>query len=370
MATPSTSTTPTTTRPDGLSISREVDPDRLEALVGQVVGDLGAALAVPLVHLGDRLGIFPVLAGAGTTTAAELARRTGLHERYLQEWLLAMAASGYVDAVDGGYRMTDEQAEALTNPDSPAYVAGGFQVASAALRSADRLAEAFRTGAGMAWGEHHPDLFEGTERFFRPSYLAHLTTEWVPALEGLQERLQQGATVADVGCGHGASTVLLAQAYPSSTFVGVDAHPESVQRAGERAAAAGLGERVSFVTTGATDLQGSYDLVAMFDCLHDMPDPLGALRAARRAVVDDGWVMLVEPMSGDTAQDALNPVGRLYAAASVFVCLPSGLSAEPRTGLGNQAGPARTLALAREAGFSRAREATRTPFNIVYELRP
>ena len=350
--------------------SRALDEDRLGVLLGQVVGDLGAALAVPLVLLGDRVGLFAHLA-QGAATATELASQAGLSDRYVQEWLLAMAASGYVDHLgDGRYELSPEQYQMFCNPDSPAYVAGGFQGMTAATRALDRLTEAFRSGAGMGWHEHHPDVFTGTERFFRPSYVNLLTSAWLPAVEGLQERLERGARVADVGCGLGASTRILAEAYPSSTFVGSDYHAASIALARARAAGAGLGDRISFEVAGAQDLRGEYDAVMMFDCLHDMPDPLTALRAARRAVTADGWVVLVEPISGDTVEDALNPVGRLYAAASVFLCLPSGLSAEPRTGLGNQAGPARTLALATEAGFTRAREATRAPFNIVYELRP
>lgn len=350
--------------------------ERLEQLLGQVVGDLGGALTAPLVLIGDRLGLFEALRDGAPVTAAELAERTGTSARYLQEWLLAMAASGYVDhlgrdhlGVDQ-YALSPEQTELFTHPDSPAYVAGGFQNLTAATRNLDRLTEAFRTGEGMGWHEHHPDMFEGTERFFRPSYLADLTSSWIPAFEGLEERLRQGARVADVGCGFGTSTRIMAEAYPTSTFEGSDYHQPSIDHARQAAQAAGLGDRARFDIAGAADLTGHYDLVTLFDCLHDMPDPLGALQAVRRAVRDDGWVLLVEPLSGDRVEDAFNPVGRLYAAASALICLPSGLSAEPRTGLGNQAGPARTLALAEQAGFTRAREAARTPFNIIYELRP
>lgn len=311
------------------------------------------------------------MAEADATTPDELAGRTGTAPRYVVEWLLAMAASGYVDhRGDGRYGLSPEQAAMFADPDSPAYVVGGFQLATAGVRAADRIGEAFRTGEGMGWHEHHQDLFEGTERFFRPGYLAHLTSEWIPAFPGLVERLSTGAQVADVGCGLGASTRIMAAAYPASSFVGIDSHEGSIALAREKAEAAGTGDRVRFEAQSADELTGDYDLVTLFDCLHDMPDPLAALQTVRRTVRDDGWVLMVEPMSGDRIEDALNPVGRLYAAASVLLCLPSGLSAEPRAGLGNQVGPARTLALAQQAGFSRAREATRTPFNIVYELRP
>lgn len=360
-----------------------VDPEALERLLGQVIADAGGAVILPLALLGDRLGLFVELGANGPATAAELAGRTGLAERYLREWLLAMAAAGYITyqgdapgAEDPGskraarYGLSAEQAEAFTNPDSPGYVTGAFQNLTAATRAVDRLTEAFRTGDGIGWHEHHPDLFEGTERFFRPGYRANLTSQWIPALTGVQGRLQGGARVADVGCGLGASTIIMAHAYPASSFVGVDSHRDSVELATSRAQAAGVSDRVEFQVAGATDLQGTYDFIAFFDCLHDMPDPLGALRAARAAIADGGSVMLVEPMSWDNVADGLNPLGRLLAGASLLVCLPCGLSGPPAAGLGNQVGPARTTQLAREAGFSDARVATATDFNLVYELRP
>lgn len=350
---------------------RQVDPARLEQLVGQVVVDLGAAWTAPLVRIGDRLSLFTALADGESATPEVLAERTGTTPRYVAEWLLAMAASGYVEhRGDDRFGLSPEQIAMFTDPDSPAYVTGGFQLHAAGVRAADRIAESFRTGAGMGWHEHHEELFEGTERFFRPGYLAHLTSEWIPALTGLEDRLRSGAQVADVGCGVGASTLIMAQTYPACSVVGLDYHEQSIVMARERAEAAGLSDRVRFDVAPADHLTGHYDLVTLFDCVHDMPDPVGALQSVRRAVRDDGWVLMVEPMSGDRPEDALNPVGRLYAAASVLLCLPSGLSAEPRAGLGNQVGPARTLALAGQAGFTRTREATRTPFNIVYELRP
>ncbi len=366
----------TTTTADGTipgprgATDRPLDLSRLEELVGRVVVDLGAAWAAPLVRLGDRLGLFTAMADGATTTPDALADRTGTAPRYVAEWLLAMAASGYVEPRgEDRFGLSPEQVACFTDEDSPAYVVGGFQLQSAGVRAADRLTEAFRTGAGMGWHEHHEDLFEGTERFFRPSYLAHLTTEWIPALPGLEDRLRSGAQVADVGCGLGASTRIMAKAYPASFFIGLDYHEQSIALARERAEAAGLADRIRFDTVPADRLSGHYDLVTLFDCVHDMPDPLGALEAVRRGLRDDGWVLMVEPMSWDRVEDAVNPVGRTYAAASVFLCLPSALSAEPRAGLGNQVGPTRTLALAEQAGFTRTREAARTPFNIVYELR-
>jgi hypothetical protein len=317
-----------------------VDPEALQELLGQVIADAGGALILPLALLGDRLGLFSALASGGPATAGELAQRTGLTERYLREWLLAMAAAGYVtyagSDANGGhpaaarYRLSPEQAEAFTNPDSPGYVAGAFQNLTAATRALDRLTEAFRTGAGIGWHEHHQDMFEGTERFFRPGYLANLTSSWIPSLTGAGTRLADGA----------------------------------------RAAAAGVADRATFRVAGAADLTGSYDLITFFDCLHDMPDPEGALRAARAAIADGGTVMLVEPMSWDSIEETFNPLGKLLAAASTLICLPSGLSAAPARGLGNQAGPAATRELARDAGFSDTRIAATTDFNLIYELRP
>jgi 2-polyprenyl-3-methyl-5-hydroxy-6-metoxy-1,4-benzoquinol methylase len=366
----------TTTR---TAAADEIDPATLEALVGQVIMDAGGALVVPLGLLGDRLGLFTAMAGRAPMTAAELAAEAGLSERYLREWLETMAAAGYV-TYDGGdadgsarsarYRLSPEQAEIFTNTESPAYVAGALQNLTAATRMLDRLTEAFRTGEGIGWHEQHEDMFVGTERFFRPGYLANLTSSWIPALDGIEDRLRAGGSVADVGCGLGSSTVIMAQAYPRSRMVGLDYHPASVELAQSRAEAASVADRVTFRVAPATDLTGQYDLITFFDCLHDMPDPLGALRAARAAVGEGGAVMLVEPMSWDRVPDALNPLGRLLLGASMLVCLPSGLSAEPAAGLGNQAGPARTCELAREAGFGTARLAVSTEVNHVYELRP
>lgn len=358
---------------------RAVDPDALMGLVHQVIGDAGGAMVLPLARLGDRLGLFTALASGGPATSAQLAERTGLAERYLREWLLAMAAAGYVTYEDSSgdgsaatarYRLSPEQAEAFTNPDSPAYVAGAFQNLTAATRVLDRLTEAFRTGAGIGWHEQHEDMFEGTERFFRPGYLANLTSSWIPSLTGIDAKLTAGARVADVGCGFGASTIIMAQAYPNSTFEGLDYHQASIAAAQKRASEAGVAGRVTFRMAGAADLAGSYDLITFFDCLHDMPDPEGALRAARSSVAEGGSVMLVEPMSWDSVPEVLNPLGKLMASVSTMVCLPSGLSAAPGRGLGNQAGPAETRQVAGDAGFSQARIVASTDFNLIYELRP
>jgi SAM-dependent methyltransferase len=358
-----------------------VDPARLEELLGQVSRDGAGAIAWPLALLGDRLGLFTALAAGEPVNSEELAERTGLAERYLREWLLAMAAAGYVTYTDGGsgpeakrtarYQLSPEQAEAFTNPESPAYVAGLFQAFASSARVVDRLTEVFRTGEGIYWHEHHADKFEGTERSFRPAYVANLTSAWIPALRGVEERLRGGARVADVGCGFGASTIIMAEAYPNSTFVGVDYHAPSIATARERAAAAGVTDRITFRHAAADELEGSYDLIAFFDSLHDMPDPLSALQAARAALAPDGRVMLVEPMSWDTVEETISsPKGRVIAGSSVFVCLPSGLAGSPAYGLGSQAGPTRILRLAEQAGFSDARIALSNELNAIYELTP
>ncbi|MBE7196026.1 MAG: methyltransferase domain-containing protein [Gordonia polyisoprenivorans] len=356
-----------------------VDETKLGDLVMQVIGDAGGALSLPLALLGDRLALFAALRDAGPVTSVELAERTALDERYLREWLHAMAAGGYVTYVgdaegDGDparrarYRLSPEQVEAFTNPDSPAYVAGALQNLTAATRSLDRLTDAFGTGAGIGWHEQYEDMFEGTERFFRPGYVAYLISSWIPALDGVEARLRTGGRVADVGCGFGASTILMARAYPASSFEGVDYHQKSIDTARTRADEAGVPGNLTFRVAGAAELSGSYDLITFFDCLHDMPDPLAALRAARAALGEGGRVMLVEPMSWDTVGESLNPLGKVLLGASMFVCLPSGLSDDPRAGLGNQAGPTRTIELARAAGFDEAQVATQTDFNLVYEL--
>jgi SAM-dependent methyltransferase len=358
----------------------DLDYDRLTELLQQVVNDTGAAAAVPLALVGDRLGLFTALADGKPVTSDELATRTGMAERYIREWLLAMAASNYVTYVGDGsgpdakrsarYRLSPEQAEAFTNAESPAYVAGLLQNLSAAARMTDRLTEAFHTGEGIPWGEQHKDVFEGTERTFRPGYVAQLVSSWIPLMTGTAERLTSGGRVADVGCGFGAATIIMAQAYPNSTFVGLDSHAASTLAATERAAAAGVGNQVAFRTAGAAELDGTYDLITFFDCVHDMPDPIAALQAARQALTPDGRVMMVEPMSWDTVDETLNPMGRLMASASMLLCLPSGLSDAPAYGMGNQAGPSATARIAEKAGFSGAEIVTTTQFNLVYQLVP
>jgi SAM-dependent methyltransferase len=349
----------------------QVDPAKLEAFLGKVVGELGAAASALLVRIGDELGLYRAMAGAGPMTAAELAARTGTHERYLREWLANQAAGGYLeyDAAERTFRLPPEQALALATEDSPASVQGAFQSLVAFAAARPRIAERFRTGEGLAWGEHDAALFEGTERFFRPGYAAHLVDAWIPALDGVAEKLARGASVADVGCGHGASTVLLAQAYPRSRFVGYDVHAPSIEAARARAARAGVADRARFEVADATSYPGrGFDLVAHFDSLHDLADPVGAARRVRRSLARGGTWMIVEPRAGDRLEENLNPVGRLFYAASTLVCVPNSLAGHGPA-LGAQAGDARLRDVAEQAGFTTFRRATETPFNVVLEAR-
>ena len=350
-----------------------VSDEQFMALVGKAVGDWGAMLTGSLLVLGDKLGLFQALADGGPATSEELAARTGTSERYVREWLGAMAAGGYVayDAAAARYALTPEQVVAFTDASSPAYIIGGYQAMAAAARSMPKLLERFRTGEGLGWHEHDPDLFEGTERFFRPGYAANLTSAWLPALDGVVEKLQRGARVADVGCGHGASTILMAQAYPASTFVGFDYHDGSIAAARRAAAAAGVSDRVRFAVASAKDYPGSgYDLVCFFDCLHDMGDPTGAARHVRETLAPDGTWLLVEPMAGETVAENLNPVGQVFYAASTLLCTPASLAQEVGTALGAQASEHQLRDVVTEAGFARFRRATETPFNRVFEARP
>ncbi len=343
----------------------------LMEFVGKAVTDVGAVLNGSMVVLGDRLGLYRAMAGSGALTAADLASRTGTVERYVQEWLSAQAAAGYVNYEgEGRYRLPGEAAIALTDESSPACVVGAFELAVASMAATDRITEAFRTGEGMPWGDHHQDVHEGCERFFRPGYNANLVGTWLPALDGVVDKLAQGATVADIGCGHGASTLTMAEAFPASTFVGYDVHPASVEAARRRATEAGLADRVRFDVSAAKDVTGRYDIVCFFDCLHDMGDPAGALAHVRSILDPDGTVLLVEPMAGDSVDDNLNPVGAAYYAFSTLLCTPNSLSQEVGTALGAQAGESRLRDVATSAGFDRVRRVAETPFNMVLEVRP
>jgi 2-polyprenyl-3-methyl-5-hydroxy-6-metoxy-1,4-benzoquinol methylase len=350
-----------------------IDQERLEAFMGAFVQDLGAAASTALVVIGDRLGLYKAMGDGEPVTPAELAERTGTTERYVREWLSAQAAGGYVDydAADGTFHLSPEQAMALADEDSPAFIPGAFQLVAAMVKDEAHIAERFRTGGGFGWHEHHHDLFAGTERFFRPGYLANLVPEWLPALDGVIDKLEAGAHVADIGCGHGASTVILAQAFPNSTFVGSDYHEASIAAARRAAERAGVADRVTFEVAGAAEFGGGpFDLVCVFDALHDMGDPVGAARHVKSQLKDDGTWMVVEPRAADALEDNLNPVGRIYYSASTCLCTPASLSQEVGLALGAQAGPARLEAVLRSGGFTRVREATNTPFNMVLEVRP
>ena len=350
-----------------------IDEAKLEQFVGGVVGDLGATLNTALVRIGDQLGLYRAMDGAGPLSAADLAERTDTAERYVREWLAAQAAGGYVtyDSDSGTYELPPEQAMALANEESPAFMLGGFQLAASVLADEGKLLEAFRSGEGVGWHEHDHRLFEGTERFFRPGYRANLIGAWLPALEGVEEKLRAGVKVADVGCGHGASTLIMAEAFPKSTFAGFDYHEGSIEAARRAAEDAGLSDRVSFEVAGAKDYPGSdYDLVCFFDCLHDMGDPVGALEHVQETLAQDGRVMIVEPYAGDAVEDNLNPIGRVYYCASTMLCTPSSLDQEVGLALGAQAGESRLAEVAEQAGFRHFRRATETPLNLVLEARP
>jgi len=350
-----------------------IDGQKLEQFVFRAVDEVGATLNAALVVMGDKLGLYRALAGAGALTPVELARRTGVSERYVREWLNAQAAGGYVeyDPAGGTYTLPPEQAVALTDEQSPAYLPGFFQIALGSVIDSPRITEAARSGDGVGWHEHSHDVFDGCERFFRPGYNANLVPSWLPALDGVVEKLEAGALVADIGCGHGSSTILMAQAFPKSRFVGTDYHAGSIETARRRAQEAGVADRVSFETAAAAAHPGEgYDLVTMFDCLHDMGDPVGAARQVRQTLAPDGTWLIVEPMAGDRVEDNLNPVGRAYYGFSTFLCTPASLSQEVGLALGAQAGEARIGDVVAAGGFSRFRRAAETPFNLVFEARP
>lgn len=347
-----------------------LDMTKLEPLLGTIVNELGAAANAALVLTGDKLGLWKALAEGGPFTPAELAVRTGTLERYVREWLSAQAASGFVgyDAPTGRFSLSPEQAAIFADEDSPFLSTGGFHSLAAVYADEPKLEEAFRTGTGVAWGGRCNCLFCGVERFFRPGYRANLLAEWLPALDGVVEKLERGARVADIGCGHGSSTLIMADAFPNSEFIGFDFHAESIAHARRHA---GARRNVRFEVAKAQDYPGSrFDLVAFFDALHDMGDPVGAMRHSLRSLKPDGTLMLVEPMAGDSLSDNLNPIGRVWYAFSTSVCVPASLGQEVGAALGAQAGEKRIGEVVRDGGFSRFRRATATPFNMVLEARP
>ena len=349
-----------------------VDMDKLNAFIGQFVGDLGAAVSAGMVVIGDRLGLYKALA-EGPMTSAELAAKTGTDERYVREWLASQAAGGYItyDDKTNKFGMTEEQVFTLAKEGSPAYLPGAFQLALGALNAVPRIADSFRSGAGMGWHEHDDGVFHGCEKFFRPGYAANLVSAWIPALTDVSKKLEAGARVADVGCGLGASTILMAKAYPKSQFFGFDYHDKSIQEARNSAEREGVADRVKFDVAKAKDFPGKgYDFVAVFDCLHDMGDPVGAARHVRESLAGDGTWMIVEPFAKDTLKDNLTPVGRVYYSFSTLLCTPCSRSQEVGLCLGAQSGEARIRGVVTSAGFTRFRRATETPFNLVYEARP
>jgi len=349
-----------------------INTDKLQEFLGRFIADLGATVAAGNVVIGHRLGLYQALA-AGPARAEGLAARTETSARYIAEWLCGQAAGGYVeyDPSTDTYSMTEEQAFALANPDGGVYVPGAFVFALGALKAEQRITEAFRTGAGMGWHEHDEDVFLGCEQFFRPGYMANLVPSWIPALDGVQDKLRTGARVADIGCGLGASTILLAREYPNSAFAGSDYHDRSIEIARKHAGEARVADRVRFEVATAAGFSGTgYDLAATFDCLHDMGDPLAAARHVRASLAPDGTWLIVEPYAGDTIIDNLNPIGRLGYNFSTLLCVPNAMSQAGGYSLGAQAGEAAIRQLVTDAGFTRFRRAAETPFNLVYEVRP
>lgn len=350
-----------------------IDETKLHAFMGRAVGDLGAAMHAVLVLMGDRLGLYKAMVDSRPVSSAELAARTQTTERYVREWLNANAASGYLtyDSATQTYTLPPEQALALAVENSPAFLPGAFQMISACFHDAGKIEDAFRTGAGVGWHEHHHDLFHGTERFFRPSYAANLISQWIPSLEGVEAKLRAGAKVADVGCGLGASTILMAGEYPNSQFFGFDYHAGSIELARASAQGQGLADRVTFAVAAAKSYPGNdYDFVAFFDCLHDMGDPAGAARYVRSTLKPEGTWMIVEPYAEDTPEGNYNPIGRVFYSASTMLCVPASMSQEVGAALGAQAGERCIRGVVEAGGFQRFRRASQTPFNLVFEARP
>jgi 2-polyprenyl-3-methyl-5-hydroxy-6-metoxy-1,4-benzoquinol methylase len=348
-----------------------INEDKMHAFLGKVVGDFGAALGSSLVYLGQKLGLFKAMAEAGPVTAAELAQKTSTNERYIREWLINQAASGYVeyDPATQRYSLSPEQAVAMTDESSPFFVGGGFHVIKAMTNAVGRLEDHFRNGGGILWGDHDPDLFVGVERFFRPGYAAYLVNSWIPSLTGVEEKLKAGGKVADIGCGHGSSTIIMAQAYPNSRFWGFDNHAKSIETASERAKDAGVSDRVTFAATSANDVPDEqFDMVAFFDCLHDMGDPLGACKRAAEVLATDGSALIVEPMAGNSVEENFNIIGRVFSGASTLCCTSNSLALDgPALGAVAPESAIREVVMA--GGFKEFRRTTETPFNRIFEAR-
>ncbi|HKR60842.1 MAG TPA: class I SAM-dependent methyltransferase [Pyrinomonadaceae bacterium] len=349
---------------------RPINEEKMHEFLGKVVGDFGAALSSSLAYIGMKLGLYKPMVGHAVTSA-ELAAATGTNERYVREWLINQAAGGYVDydKDSGRYSLSPEAAAALTDDNSPFFVGGGFYVIKGMTAAVARIEESFKNGGGVLWGDHDPDIFIGTERFFRPGYATHLIADWIPALNGIEAKLKSGGKVADVGCGHGSSTIIMAQAYPNSRFWGFDNHDKSIETARERAAAAGVSDRVTFEVSSANDVPDKqYDMIGFFDCLHDMGDPVGACKRAFETLAPDGSVLIVEPMAGNTVEENLNIIGRTFSGASTLCCTSNSL-ALGGPALGAVATEAAIADVVRAGGFSQFRRATETPFNRIFEAR-
>jgi SAM-dependent methyltransferase len=348
-----------------------INESKLNEFMGKALGDMGAAASATMVLIGDKLGLYKTMAKSGPVNSAQLAKLTKTSERYIREWLANQAAGGYLtyDAATDSYTLPPEQAFALAEEGSPAFIPGAFQVIKAMFMAQDKITQNFKSGKGLHWGDQHPELFEGTERFFKPSYLANLIQGWIPKLDGVEEKLRRGAKVADIGCGHGASTILMAQAYPKSTFVGFDFHKKSIQAAQKRAKAAKL-KNVTFQVADAVKFPGkNYDLICHFDCLHDMADPVGSAKRVKQTLAADGTWLIVEPYAGDRVEENLNPIGRMFYAASTTLCVPNSL-ANKGPALGAQAGEARLGEVVKKGGLTRFRRAGQSPFNLILEARP
>ncbi|HXM98432.1 MAG TPA: class I SAM-dependent methyltransferase [Candidatus Dormibacteraeota bacterium] len=350
-----------------------INQERLHEFLGKAIVDFGATFNAALIRIGDKLGLYKALAAGGPQTPAALAQKTGTVERYIREWLSAQAAGGFVtyDSASQKFSLSEEQAFCMADESSPVFLPGAFQTALAAIKAEEQLTERFKDGKGMGWHEHHHELFVGTERFFRPGYAANLVSTWIPALQGVDDKLKNGARVADVGCGLGSSTILMAKSYPKSEFVGFDYHDKSIETAKQRAKDAGVGDRIRFEVSSAKSYPGKdYDFVTFFDCLHDMGDPVGAASHVRSSLKKDGTWMVVEPFAGDKLEDNLNPIGRAFYGASTLLCTPASLSQEVGLALGAQAGEKRLRDVVTSGGFTRFRRATETPFNLIFEARP
>ncbi|MGH9968202.1 MAG: SAM-dependent methyltransferase [Pyrinomonadaceae bacterium] len=351
--------------------ARPIDENKMHEFLGKVVGDFGAALSSSLAYIGQKLGLYKAIAADGPATAAELAQKTSTNERYIREWLINQAASGYLDydPQTARYSIAPEQAAALTDEASPFYVGGGFHVIKAMTAAVSRIEEAFKNGGGILWGDHDPDLFVGTERFFRPGYATHLVASWIPSLTGIEEKLKAGGKVADIGCGHGSSTIIMAQAYPNSHFWGFDNHEKSIETARQRAREAGVSDRVSFEVANASDFPDrQYDLIAFFDCLHDMGDPAGASKRARETLAAGGSALIVEPMAGNVVEENFNIIGRTFSGASTLCCTANSMAlGGPALGAVATEDAIRQTVL--KGGFTQFRRATETPFNRIFEAR-